>query len=289
MTYESSRSANLPEPSVVPLQGWHCSHFFYRWNRRNFRKLSKHQRAEGSEQFRTILGNLSTDGPKQLQTMIVSGHKADFGLVMLDSHPLVIERMHQRLLQSELGVALEPTYSFVSLTEVSEYLPTKEQFSEKLIREGEDPTTPAFEAKVNSYERRLPMMLQQRLYPELPTWPAFCFYPMNKARKVGANWFLLPFSERAAMMAEHGQSGMAFGGRVTQIVTAAIGLDDWEWGVSLWARNPQYLKEIVYVMRFDQASARFGQFGPFYAGYISSPSDILHHCLGDANDSSQGA
>jgi chlorite dismutase len=79
-------------------------------------------------------------------------------------------------------------------------------------------------------------------------------------------------------MAEHAQSGMAFGGRVTQLVTAAVGLDDWEWGVTLWAKNPQYLKEIVYTMRFDQASARYGQFGPFYTGYLATPQQIASHC-----------
>jgi chlorite dismutase len=80
------------------------------------------------------------------------------------------------------------------------------------------------------------------------------------------------------MMAEHAQSGMAFAGKVTQLVTASVGLDDWEWGVTLWARNPQFLKDIVYTMRFDSASARFGQFGPFYVGYLASPEAILEHC-----------
>ena len=79
-------------------------------------------------------------------------------------------------------------------------------------------------------------------------------------------------------MAEHAQSGMSFAGRVTQLVTASVGLDDWEWGVTLWAKNPQYLKDIVYTMRFDQASARFGQFGAFYTGYLASPEKILEHC-----------
>jgi chlorite dismutase len=96
---------------------------------------------------------------------------------------------------------------------------------------------------------------------------------------VGANWFLQPFSARTEMMAEHAQSGMAFAGRVTQLVTASVGLDDWEWGVTLWAKNPQYLKEIVYTMRYDSASARFGQFGSFYTGYLASGADILEHCF----------
>ena len=98
------------------------------------------------------------------------------------------------------------------------------------------------------------------------------------SRETGANWFLLDFAERARLMAEHGESGMKFGGKVTQMVTGAVGLDDWEWGVTLWARNPELLKEIVYRMRFDEASAKYGQFGPFYLGYLQTAAEILAHC-----------
>jgi chlorite dismutase len=101
---------------------------------------------------------------------------------------------------------------------------------------------------------------------------------MNKKRKVGENWFTLPSAERSRLMAEHGASGMKFGGRVTQLITVSVGLDDWEWGVTLWARRPDWLKEIVYTMRFDEASARYAEFGPFYTGYVATPAEILTHC-----------
>jgi chlorite dismutase len=240
--------------------------------------LSEEEKARGKELLRDVLESLE-DRPQRMQTFLISGHKADLGMILMDPDPLRIDRMHQKLMASPLGVALVPTYSFVSMSEVSEYLPDREAYAAKLIRSGEDPNSPAFQAKVASYERRLPTMLAQRLAPEFPSWPAMCFYPMNKVRHVGANWYLEPFSSRTEMMAEHAQSGMAFAGRVTQLVTASVGLDDWEWGVTLWARNPQFLKEIVYTMRYDQASARYGQFGEFYVGYLSSPSQILEHCL----------
>ena len=111
------------------------------------------------------------------------------------------------------------------------------------------------------------MMNEQRLRPEIPDWPAACFYPMNKSRVVGANWFSEPFSARNAMMAEHAQSGIAFAGKVSQLISVGVGLDDWEWMVTLWARNPEFLREIVYKMRFDEASAKYAEFGPFYVGY----------------------
>jgi len=280
MNANQARHAEIPEPSLTPIQGWHCGHYFYRWDRGQLQTMAadSDRLQQGIRQFIAALTPAEGSRPERFQSFIVSGHKADFGLVMMDPDPLKIDRIHQQLLSSGLGAAIEPTYSFVSVSEVSEYLPNRDQYEQKLLRSGEDPASPSFQAKVNSYEKRLPGMLAHRLAPEFPEWPSMCFYPMNKVRNVGANWFLLPFSERTEMMAEHAQSGMAFAGRVTQLVTASVGLDDWEWGVTLWAKNPQYLKDIVYKMRFDQASARFGQFGPFYTGYLASPEGILKHC-----------
>jgi chlorite dismutase len=101
---------------------------------------------------------------------------------------------------------------------------------------------------------------------------------MNKKRKTGENWFTLPFAERNKLMAEHAKSGMSFAGRVTQLITVGVGLDDWEWGVTLWAKNPAFLKDIVYRMWFDEASARYAEFGPFYTSYIAPPAQVLDHC-----------
>lgn len=271
-------SAPLPDPSLIPVQGWHCSHYFYQWDRKELASIDPNSIEQAKQEFLDALNDVN-ERPERMQLFIISGHKADIGLIMMDPNPLRIDRVHQKLLSTRLGRALLPTYSFVSMSEVSEYLPNKDQYAAKLIRSGEDPQSPAFQAKVASYDRRLPVMLAQRLAPEFPTWPAMCFYPMNKSRNVGANWFLEPFSSRTEMMAEHAQSGMAFAGKVTQLVTASVGLDDWEWGVTLWARNPQFLKEIVYTMRYDKASATFGEFGQFYVGYLASPDEILKHCM----------
>jgi hydrogen peroxide-dependent heme synthase len=266
------------EVSSVPAEGWHCNHFFYRFDRSVLAAMRPDDVLAGREELIAALDPAAPGAPARLQTSLVAGHKADFGLMMLDPQPLVLDGRHQRLLAGRLGPALVPTYSFVSLTEVSEYVPSVEQYGQRLVEEGEDPAGPAYKAKLKAYESREEMMRRQRLTPDLPPWPNTCFYPMNKKRKVGENWFLLDFAERSRLMAEHGRSGMKFGGRVTQLITASVGLDDWEWGVTLWARNPAFLKEIVYTMRFDEASARYAEFGPFYLSYITSPREMLDHC-----------
>ncbi|MCC6507468.1 MAG: heme-dependent peroxidase [Pirellulaceae bacterium] len=278
MNAPSVRPSELPAPSLVPVQGWHCTHTFYRIHRGVWQTLGAEARAQGLAAMAAALDPQASGAPSRLQSFVVSGHKADFGTVALDGDPLKIDGIHQALLSSPIGPALEPVYSFVSLTEISEYVPSVEQYADRLKASGEDATSPGFAAKVAAYEKRLPMMNEQRIAPELPNWPALCFYPMNKSRVVGANWFITPFSHRNAMMAEHAQSGMSFAGRVSQVVTTSVGLDDWEWGVTLWARNPQYLKDIVYRMRFDEASAKYGEFGPFYVGYVMTADQIADHC-----------
>ncbi|MEE2685735.1 MAG: hydrogen peroxide-dependent heme synthase [Planctomycetota bacterium] len=269
---------DLPDPSVMLPEGWHCTHIYYQFNRSLLAGLTAEERNLGCQQLQAALDPDSDGTPERLQTSIVSGHKADFGLMIMDPDPLVIDRVHQQLAATTIGPALESTYSFVSVTEISEYVPSLEQYGARLVAEGEEEGSPAYEAKMKAYEQRAPMMRKQRLTPDFPDWPATCFYPMNKKRKVGENWFMLPFDERNRLMAEHARTGMTFAGKASQLITVGLGLDDWEWGVTLWGRTPAYLKEIVYKMRFDEASARYAEFGPFYTSYLCSPAEMLEHC-----------
>lgn len=257
--------------------GWHCLHLYYRLCPNGLSQLSDGDRAQGREQLLQLLDPSREGAPTRLQTSLVSGHKADFGLMIMDPDPLKIDAVRQGIRASKLGTALVPTYSFVSITEVSEYVPTLEQYGERLKAEGNDPAGPAYAAKLKAYEDREVVMRKQRLFPDFPAWPVVCFYPMNKIRDPHANWYTLPYSRRMEMMTEHGKSGMKFAGKVSQLITASTGLDDWEWGVTLWAKEPAFIKEIVYTMRFDEASANYAEFGPFYMSYIQSPAEALKH------------
>jgi peroxiredoxin len=265
----------LPEPSVIPTSGWHCGHYFYRFRRD---EIETRLGRDCQQKLREALDAENPSAPERLSCYWVSGHDADFGVMAMDPDPAKVDSVHQRIMAPGLGRYIEPVWSFVSMSEVSEYVPTIDRFRDRLIAGGADADSPELAAKVSAYERRLPMMNEQRLRPEIPAWPAACFYPMNKSRVVGANWFTEPFSRRNSLMAQHAQSGIAFAGKVSQLISVGVGLDDWEWMVTLWARNPEYLKEIVYKMRFDKASAKYAEFGPFYVGYRSTADEILSHC-----------
>ena len=266
------------EVSLEPPEGWHCSHLYYRFDRGALARMSAAQLRAGRGELIAALDPGGPEATARLQTSLVSGHKADFGLMLMDSNPLKIQAINHQLMSGSLGTALIPTYSFVSITEISEYVPSVEQYGKRLIEEGDTEDSPAYRAKLKAYQDREPMMRRQRLTPDFPPWPSTCFYPMNKKRKVGENWFTLPFAERNRMMSEHARSGMAFAGKVSQLITVGVGLDDWEWGVTLWAANPKFLIDIVYKMRFDEASARYGEFGEFYTSYVMSPAEMLNRC-----------
>lgn len=176
----------------------------------------------------------------QVVTVAMLGHKADLGFMALGA-----DLWRLRRLQSDLQAAgLEVVDSYVSLTEVSEY-------AEGIPDE----------------------MKEARVHPHLPPegMTAFCFYPMSKRRSdtEGFNWYLMPFEERKAVMYGHGTAGRAFKGRIVQVITGSTGIDDWEWGVTLFGVHPDDLKDCVYSMRFDEGSARYAEFGPFLTGMVA--------------------
>ena len=259
------------------MEGWHCLQIYYKISQSALQTVEATDRASGRAEVIHILDPEAEHAPERLQVSVVSGHKADFGLMMMDPDPIRIDAVTQMLRATAIGNALLPTYSFVSITEISEYVPSIEQYAERLQRESTGPDDPTFQAKVRAYEQRLPAMNKQRLYPEIPPFPVIAFYPMTKIRVPDANWYLEPFSARSDMMAAHATSGIRFAGRVSQLITASTGFDDWEWGVTLWGRAPEHIKEIVYSMRFDRASAKYAEFGPFYISYAMSAEDVMSH------------
>jgi len=174
------------------------------------------------------------------------------------------------------GACLDPVYTFLSLSEASEYVTTDADWARTLIEEQKiDPTSPDFTAKMETFRKRIAAYMEARLHPRLPdNFPIVCFYPMAKTREAERNWYTLPFDERKKLMQGHGDSGRRYASRITQLITSATGLDDWEWGVTLFARDLKAIRDVVYEMRFDAASALYGLFGAFYVGVRFAPAEL---------------
>jgi chlorite dismutase len=164
--------------------------------------------------------------------------------------------------------------SYLSLTELSEYTTTEGQERERLASE-EGLSGADLEASLATWRERMAHYEEHRIHPRLPHKKVIAFYPMSKRREVGANWYELPFEERRRIMGGHARIGRTYAGRILQLITGSVGLDDWEWGVTLLADDPVAIKEIVYEMRFDEASARYAEFGTFVTGLVCDPEDAL--------------
>ncbi len=184
----------------------------------------------------------------QIVSVAIVGAKADVGFMVLGANLWDIRRF-----QTEVqGAGLAVGESYVSVTEVSEYAAGMPE-----------------------------AMLQARLYPTLPPegLAAFCFYPMSKRRGDVHNWYALDYDQRDQLMRQHGAIGRTFKGRIVQLITGSSGLDDWEWGVTLFGAHVDDLKECVYTMRFDEASTLYAEFGPFYTGLVGSLDEVLDAAL----------
>jgi chlorite dismutase len=184
--------------------------------------------------------------PDPISPFAVLGHKADVGFMALGPD---LWRLQQ--LQADLRAAgLDVVDSYFSMTEISEYAPGLP-----------------------------PEMLESRLHPQLPPEGkrAICFYPMSKKRDGDANWFSLPYEQRKELMLGHGKKGREYAGRILQLITGSTGVDDFEWGVTLFAADPADLKAVVYEMRFDEASAIYAEFGRFITGLVDDVDEVLRN------------
>ncbi len=159
----------------------------------------------------------------------------------------------------------------MSVTELSEYISTEEMERERLQQAG----ATDIDTQIAAWQERMEVYREHKLHPRMPMRKFICFYPMSKKREVGANWFELPFDERRRLMGGHARSGKGHQENILQLITGATGWDDWEWGVTLLSDDPLAVKNVVYEMRFDEASAKYAIFGPFWVGMMMEPKDVL--------------
>jgi peroxiredoxin len=200
----------------------------------------------------------------------VLGGRADIGLMLLGPDLDALDRCTKQILAGPVDCVA----SFFSVTELSEYTTSEDDERARLQAEG----VADVDAALAEWRGRMAKYRQDRLYPRLPERRVIAFYPMSKTRAVGANWYSLAFADRKRLMLGHGRVGRKYAGRVLQVITGATGLDDWEWGVTLLADDPVVIKDIVYEMRFDEVSAVYGEFGPFWTGLVMDLDAALRRC-----------
>ena len=261
---------------ILPTEGRHVLHLFLRVEHMQWELLSAKEQLEAKTQLANLVKDIRAEADTQLLLLSMVTPKADIGFMLVCPDLHAVDRISKQL---SLGLGpgvLTPEFSWLSMTERSEYTTSEEEFAAGLASdEGLHAGTPEFDERMKSFRERMEKYAKDRLEPNLADWPVFCFYPMSKRRAGGRqNWYALDFEERKKLMAGHARVGRTYAGRVRQLITGSTGLDDGEWGVTLFAHTTSDIKAIVYEMRFDEVSAQFAEFGEFFIG-IQMPLDAL--------------
>ena len=234
------------------LDGWYCLHDFRIIDWSIWKALSNDERQEAISEFLGLIEKWDRvqeekKGSHALYTIV--GQKADFMMMILRPTMQELNEIETEFNKSKLAEYTIPAHSYVSVVELSNYLPSdKDPY--------QDPGILA------------------RLYPILPKAKHVCFYPMDKRRQGEDNWYMLPMDSRKELMRSHGMIGRKYAGIVKQIITGSVGFDDYEWGVTLFSDDVLQFKKLVYEMRFDEVSARYGEFGAFFVGNLLEEDQV---------------
>lgn len=260
-------------PAPQTLEGSAVLHQFFRLKRDALRNVPSSERTAIVTEAAEAIAAMShrRDGDTALFAQL--GHKGDLIAIHFRRTLDELSDTEQVFAQLRLSGYLDPSHSYVSMIEIGLYEATVKLYQELARRGLEAHTAPwdeAVAAEIASQREKL----APRLWSRIPNRRYVCFYPMNKRRTGTDNWYMLPLEERQRLMHDHGLIGRRYAGRVNQVISGSIGFDDWEWGVDLFADDPLVFKQLVYEMRFDESSARYAEFGPFYVGIRLEPSEL---------------
>jgi chlorite dismutase len=262
------------------LEGWSLLHQMFRIRWSEWRALPADARAAKAAEAAQALAAMQRGAEGTTVPVTMLGHKGDLMLVHFRHRFEDLQVAQLQVARLGLSAHLEASSSYVSMVELGMYEITAQihgRLREKGLLAGSEEFLKAFDAEMEEQRKRV----ASRLFLEAPPRRHVCFYPMNKRRGEAKNWYAVPVEERARMMRDHGMIGRQYAGAVTQIISGSIGFDDWEWGVDLFADDPLVFKKLIYDMRFDEASAWYAEFGPFYVGLQFSPSELPRYLEGE--------
>ena len=255
-------------PVPLTLEGSSALHQFFRFDWKAWRGCAPSERNRIVDQAGATLHNLERSGPDApLRTALYSqlGHKGDLMMIHLRESLEALNQVELALAQTAFYDFLDLRHSYVSVVELGLYESSRKTY-EAASAKGFEQHSPEWNAEVAASLQRASSAMAPRLNPAIPDAKYLCFYPMDRKRDEQVNWYTVPFAERQRMMDVHGMIGRRYGDRVKQIITGSIGMDDWEWGVSLFGEDPVAFKKLIYEMRFDEVSALYAIFGQFFIG-----------------------
>jgi chlorite dismutase len=271
----SDSTAVFP-PVPLTLEGSFLLHQFFRFDWTKWRSRAEGERqkiAAGAIALLKSMERASPDAPVCSAVYSQLGHKGDLILVHFRDSLEALNQVELDLAQTGIYEFLDLRHSYVSVVELGLYESTRKTY-EGAAAKGFAQHGAEWNAEIAASLERGATAMASRLFPVVPDTKYLCFYPMDRKRGEQINWYTVPFAERRRMMHEHGMIGRRYGDRVKQIISGSIGMDDWEWGVDLFADDPVVFKKLIYEMRFDEVSAVYALFGQFFIG-VRLPAEKL--------------
>ena len=255
-------------PVPLTLEGASVLHQFFHFDWKAWRSCAAGERERIAGEFAGALKKLERpagEGPVRTALYSELGHKGDLILVHFRDSLEALNQIELDLAQTRFYDFLTPVHSYVSVVELGLYESTRKTY-EAAAAKGMVQYSAEWNAEIAESLKRGSEAMKPRLWPAIPDAKYLCFYPMDRKRGEGVNWYTVPFAERQRMMHEHGMIGRRYADQVRQVISGSIGMDDWEWGVDLFADDPVTFKKLIYEMRFDEVSAVYALFGQFYIG-----------------------
>src|SRR5213595_3974927 len=117
---------------LVPEEGWHCLHLFYRIEYGQWQLLNREEQNAAKTNLSSLVQEVRAMESTQLLTLSIVTPKADIGFMLITPDLHNANRIEKRLSLSLGADVLTPVYSYLSLTEESEYITSEEEYAQTL-------------------------------------------------------------------------------------------------------------------------------------------------------------
>src|SRR5437660_8580135 len=148
---------------LIPEEGWHCLHLFYRIEFAQWQVLSRDEQNAAKTNLSSLVQEVRAIESTQLLTLSMVTPKAEIGFMLITPDLHNANKIEKRLSLSLGADVLSPVYSYVSLTEESDYITSEEEYAQTL--ESSIRNDPAkFAEAMNSFRERIKHYRQERVY-----------------------------------------------------------------------------------------------------------------------------
>src|SRR5688572_8342289 len=123
-------------PPIIAAEGWHVLHLFYRIDHGAWALLSSEEQIAAKTRMSELVQEIRATEKCQLLTFAMVSPNADISFMLLCADLRTANALEKRLTLSLGPEILAPTFSYLSMTEKSEYTTSEPEYAAQLESEG---------------------------------------------------------------------------------------------------------------------------------------------------------